>query len=764
VVISSQKEEAQLGFSEGLFDIAGASAAREVADLAARRRDLEAALRATAARERGFAAAAESEPETAAHLQLLADQGWTVLHDRRWPGSTRSNVDHLVIGYGGVAVVDTKNWSQSVGVRDNRLWCGDDDRHEEIEKMLALADAIDDLLLEAAESSPGHTLGLSAIHVVPVLAFSRHDHARIPHPRVGRVLLTAAQHLPVLLARRPHVLDAPHVNLISEYLARELPPTVLAAATTAANRRGNIPLRGTPTKSAAPSQAIPRQRSAPVAVPIRAVPAPQPEPPEHSDMGLFDVAELATALARAETRPMRDWMAFLHPTQTRLVKRSFNGPARVRGAAGTGKTVLLLHRAAWLAATRPGRILVTTYVATLPRVYHAIYRDLSPDTADRVDFVSLHQLARNLLADTGNTVRVDPRGIERAFDRAWRSVGATSPLAALRPPKYWRDEIDHVIKGRGLRELAEYEALDRRGRSVPLNDTLKDHVWRLFIAYDRNLDRSGIGDHNDLLATALDAVTQQPPKPGWTAVLVDEVQDLNLLSAKLCRELAHDRPDGLFLVGDGQQSLYPGGFTLPEARISVAGRAVVLRTNYRNTRQIVDAAHQVVAEKAFTDLDTTSEPGLRDIETLREGAPVHIEHAPDEHGIALLLRQRLRRDLADGINPGDMAVLCHTRHHLDTITTYLAGWDVPLCPLAEWDGRPDNRIKIGTIHRSKGLDFSAVYIPDLTRPSSLGTTEHDDRRHHHTQREFVGRTRPRDRLWIATLTSRSNALQNQAIS
>ncbi len=234
MVVSSRPDhlprtDASLTISpEGLFDIAGASAAREVADLAARRRDLEAALRATAHRERNFAAAAQSEPETAAHLRLLADQGWTVLHDRRWPGSTRSNVDHLVIGYGGVAVIDTKNWSQPVAVRNERLWCGDDDRHDEVEKILALAAAIDDLLLEVTESSPGHAVGLSAVHVVPVLAFTRHDHARVPNPRVGRVLLTAAQHLPVLLARRPRILDPHQVGLIAEYLKREMPPTVVA--------------------------------------------------------------------------------------------------------------------------------------------------------------------------------------------------------------------------------------------------------------------------------------------------------------------------------------------------------------------------------------------------------------------------------------------------------------------------------------------------------------------------------------------------------
>jgi ATP-dependent exoDNAse (exonuclease V) beta subunit len=82
---------------------------------------------------------------------------------------------------------------------------------------------------------------------------------------------------------------------------------------------------------------------------------------------------------------------------------------------------------------------------------------------------------------------------------------------------------------------------------------------------------------------------------------------------------------------------------------------------------------------------------------------------------------------------------------------------VPLCPLREWDGEPDQRIKIGTIHRSKGLDFSAVYIPDLTATTPSSTARPDDRLHHHTQREFVARTRPRDRLWIATLFPRSAA-------
>ena len=130
-------------------------------------------------------------------------------------------------------------------------------------------------------------------------------------------------------------------------------------------------------------------------------------------------------------------------------------------------------------------------------------------------------------------------------------------------------------------------------------------------------------------------------------------------------------------------------------------------------------------------------PACRDVETLRDGTPVRVEHARDYRGIALLLRQAIRHDTTDGIIPGDMAILCHTHYHLNTITSFLTDWDIPLCPLADWDGNPDPRVKIGTIHRSKGLDFSAVYIPDLTNPDSPRSTQAEDSLAHHINREFV---------------------------
>lgn len=713
----------------------GGSARREARRAAARAHDLAAELRRVDSRASGFAAAALSEPRTAAALGWLSGRGWQILHDRQWPGSRHGNVDHLAIGPIGVTVLDTKHWVGSIQVRDGRLWCDDDDRHETVEDLLRLVGAIDELLEEITTSGPGVTVGLSPIHVMPVLVFTRYNEANQRQPRIGRVWLANPRDVARLLTRQPHVLSANQVALIGEYLAREMPPVH----------------DGTQ---------IPTQRRAPIAVPLRPEPPPLPEPPQPQEPdGLFDAADLEARLERAAAQPLVEWMGFLHPSQNRLVRRCYNGPARVRGPAGTGKTVVMLHRAAWLATIRPGRVLVTSYVRTLPTHLRPVYQRLSPHTADKVDFLGIHQVARQLLADGGQPLTTKQTAIDAAFTTAWERVGgARGPLAAICSSRqYWREEIDNVIKGRGLRTPTEYEYLERRGRVISLTGQERNHVWELLDAYTDELERRGTHDHNDVLSMAVDLVDQARPEPGWSAVLIDEVQDLPLLALKLCRLLAGTGTDGLFLVGDGQQALYTGGFTLAEADLSVLGRATVLRLNYRNTRQILDSALELVLDHEFFDLDATSEPGSRDIEVLRTGPPPVRRAAPHRRGLVTQLRLALIGDRRDGIDYGEMAILTHTNDDLAFLRAYLARHGFPVTDLATWNGEPDHNIKLGTIHRAKGLDFSAVYLPEFAQAASPGTSPDEHERHARRRRQsFVGRSRARDRLWIGTITPAAN--------
>lgn len=150
---------------------------------------------------------------------------------------------------------------------------------------------------------------------------------------------------------------------------------------------------------------------------------------------LFDVDALeAAVLDHALAAPIEDWMTFLHPDQVRLVRRLGAGPARVRGPAGTGKTVVALHRAAFLAESLPGPILFTTFVTTLPPVLAALYERLSPTAPGRVEFVNLHAWASALLRSRGCRPRVDPRFTDSAFSRAWGRHGRarSSPTSVFR--------------------------------------------------------------------------------------------------------------------------------------------------------------------------------------------------------------------------------------------------------------------------------------------------------------------------------------------
>ena len=703
---------------------AGGSARLEADATAGLVADLEAELRRAYARQTGFAAAAFSEPRTALALRALEDRGWRVLHDRRWPGSTRANVDHLVIGPPGVAVIDTKHWAGPVELRGDRLFACEDDRTESVEDLLRLVATIEELLVDLGTAPDATPVGLSAIHVLPVLALTSFSGPRRADTRVGRVRLTALRQLPTLLAAQPTVLAPEDITRVADFLTDQLP-------------------------IALSPDAIPRQRGSVIGVPVR--PEPLPADPGAEPDALFDVSALAAQLAeqvsKAAAAPLVEWMGFLHPAQTRLVRRSYAGPARIRGPAGTGKSVVMLHRTAWLAETRPGRILVTSYVRTLPIHQKAVYQRLSPTTADRVDFLGLHAVAGKVLAAAGQRMNVNGQRATAAFDTAWAQVGATGPLADIAPPDYWREEIDVVIKGRGLRRFVDYEALPRRGRSIPLTPTDRIAVWQLLSAYTEQLERRGVHDFNDLLAAAVDLTTRRPDPSPWSAVVIDEVQDLPLLGVTLCALLGGTGRDKLFLVGDGQQAVYPGGFTLTEAGISVVGRATILTVNYRNTRQILDYARVHVDSDDFSDLDGTDEHGTRTVEVLRDGPTPTTVTAPDRRRLALLLAIAIRRDHTDGVDWGDMAVLTLSHNEARYLRDQLAARDIPVRDLQTWNGHPDDHVKIDTVRRAKGLDFTAVYMPTLWTPRP-GTEEREILRR---RQQFVGQTRARDRLWVGTV-------------
>ncbi|SOD63650.1 UvrD-like helicase C-terminal domain-containing protein [Streptomyces zhaozhouensis] len=688
---------------------AGGSASRRAQEARRQERLLREQWQAARREAYRWEAASEGEQAVAAQLLLLTERGWRLLVDRKWPGTRAANVDMILVGPGGVFVLDVKNWRSAPEVAQGTLRAGGHNRDEHVAKLLAVTRSA-----EAAVAS----LGMSPVAVRPLMVFA----GRGLDAELGRVRLLGEREVgPALLSERLR-LPADSVRAIADHLERAFPEYEVSGVAPPASERRMF----------------------------------APEPAD----GLFDIRGLTeAAMEEALRAPIEQWMTFLHPDQVALVRRNWSGPARISGPAGTGKTVVGLHRAAHLAQRGSGRVLYITFARNLHRVQATFLRTMSPAVAGRVDFRGLHAWAQEFLQDRGVRVRLNGEKVDTAFGFAWKNVGRDSCLAEIDDaPGYWREEIDYVIKGRGITSFEEYAGVSRRRRRARLGREHRRAVWNLFEEYQSRLAERGVHDFQDVLALALAEARRETGQRPYAAVIVDEVQDLTLVGVRLLHALVGDAPNGLLLVGDGQQAVYPGGFRLSEAGIDIRGdRGQVLRTNYRNSKEILDAALAVVADDPFEDIDGLRTPGRRDVDlTYHDGQVVRVVKASTaEHDQALL--DALRALPPDARR--DSAVLCASVRAISHYQRLLDRAGMRVCLLEHYDGNPVEAVKLGSYHRAKGLEFKRVFLPDHDATAHVGVRDSQEeisdtvreRRELSRSRLFVAMTRARDVLWLGSV-------------
>jgi hypothetical protein len=648
--------------------------------------------------------AERTEAETAQVLAPLAGMGYHLLADRRWPGSKHAQVDMIVLVSAGVFIVDTKAWRE-LSVRGERIHRGQEDVTEDVARLVYGAEA------------PLAEIGLppGEVHAVVALAGQRRMHAH-----VASVDVVGVHDLVGHITKRNARLSAVRVDQVLAAVMAYFP--VIEGG------------RSPEQQLTVPEPVLPRQ--------------------DLAEPALIDDAELAGQLLDGILEaPIEEWMAFLDPSQAKLVRRNFNGPARIRGAAGTGKTVVGIHRAAYLARASTGRVLFATYIRTLPKVLASLFERHAPELVDSVD---VHQLATRLLKQRGIRLRVDERESRLAFDDAWNAIGASSPLRAARfTRRYWEDEIKHVIKGRGLTRLEQYANLARVGRKHGLPVEVRQAVWDLHAAYDRGLRKRSLTDREDVVLLARHALRERP-LAGYDAVIVDEAPDLSSAMVSLLPSLVGDQPDGLTLIGDGQQTIYPGRYTLGEVGISLAGRGVVLDVDHRNTEEILDFAKQMVASDSFTDIEGVDGGGDAVSAVTRNGpAPVvHRAAGRADHDAAILARLAEVLRLV-GTSHGDVGILTTTNRQADDVIAVLRASGVPSMSLEDYGGKPVDAIKVGTVKRAKGLEFKQVLLAHvrgrLLADAPASNSEAERERRDRDRRElYVGMTRARDGLWVGT--------------
>ena len=465
-------------------------------------------------------------------------------------------------------------------------------------------------------------------------------------------------------------------------------------------------------------------------------------------------------LRRLLDRSIEEWMVYLHPSQRAIANATFNGPARVRGGPGTGKTVVALHRARVLARKRveaPDKVLLTTFLSTLPKVWTSLMGLLDAQALERMDVRNIDQLARQLVADArgGSLSILDSAARQRAVEPLIKRHGLSGAMADN--TQLLLDEFDAFLAGRGIDQIEEYLELRRRGGGSGLARPDRERVFAAFEEYRAALRKRGGWDWPHVRLEAL-RLAGEGAGPRYDGVIIDEAQDLSAVGMRLLLKLDCSENHRHFLiVGDGQQSIYPGGFGLREIGVDIVGRSRVLTANWRNTWSVWTAAKAVMQGQEFDDLD--EDVGLRptgdEPEPLTVGDPaeLHILRSPAEELEMLVALVQERLDA--GVDKGDLAVLVEVKRKGDAVAKAFEAAGIATVRLDRYEGEHAEGVLVGTFSRAKGLEFKEVFVPGLAEaewpsrwflPPDLMGDQRAERLALQLRTLFVGMTRARDRL------------------
>lgn len=462
----------------------------------------------------------------------------------------------------------------------------------------------------------------------------------------------------------------------------------------------------------------------------------------------FWVADSSEDLRLALEAPLEKWIAFLHPSQRKIVEGEFSGPVKVTGSAGTGKTVVALHRARKL-AREGNHVLLTSYVTTLcENLERSLALITTPEVRERITVSTVHALALDAVRE------VDPRIQPAGTDRAREALDSAATGSAF-DRGFVHAEWENVIQRRGIVAWPEYRSTLRTGRGSPLSIRDRKALWEIFTDARQRLDDRHLVTWTDLCIRAAGLLPTKS-SVSFDAVVVDELQDLNAAEIRFLWALARNRPDNFMVVGDAGQRIYPGGFSLRALGIEVRGRSHVLRINYRTTEQIRRAADALIgAEIDDMDAGTERRGGTRSL--LRGPEPELRGHGSwdnEKDGIA----EQVAKWLGTGLNPDDIAIFTRTNQLADDIEVRLTGAGVDVLRLSRESNLSQPGVRVGSMHRAKGLEFKSVLVAGagathLPHPRSLqGVSDPNDREDIMEQERrllYVAMTRARDELVIS---------------
>lgn len=466
-----------------------------------------------------------------------------------------------------------------------------------------------------------------------------------------------------------------------------------------------------------------------------------------------------TITSEAELRlaldfPWDKWSVFLHPSQRDVVDRDFSGPARVMGTAGTGKTIVALHRAA--RAVREddrARVLLTSFsrpLANALKAKLAILLANDPGKLERVSIASFEDAAIELFQlATGRRPTLAPMDAQNAaLERAMADLGYTEL-----PLRFVTAEWRQIVDAWNLPDLESYSAVPRIGRRNRLGSKQREALWPVFETARATLTARGFLTSSQLF-TAVEANFQGKDKKPFSHVIVDEAQDLGVSELRMMGAISSG-PNSLFFAGDIGQRIFQLPFSWLTLGVDVRGRASSLRINYRTSRQIREAADQLLPQR-IRDVDGIEDDRTGAQSVFEGPAPIIaqcVEEAEETSNVASYLRSAIN----DGISAAEIGIFVRSNEYLSRARDAIAAAGLDGRQLTERAEDFGDCVSLGTMHLAKGLEFKAVVVMacddealPLQSRVDAATDEDELREIFDTERHlfYVACTRARDRLLV----------------
>ena len=499
--------------------------------------------------------------------------------------------------------------------------------------------------------------------------------------------------------------------------------------------------------------------------------APGADPFNHPDaQRRFRVMNDVEELERALAFPWEKWTIFLHPAQRQWVERDYGGPAKVAGSAGTGKTIVALHRAVFLARQHPeSRVLLATFSDTLANALRTKLRRLisnEPRLAERLEVHAMNAVGERLYEVQHGRHRIVGRDDLRQL-----LVDAAAKTGAMKfSQTFLLGEWDELVDAWQLDSWEAYRDVRRLGRKTRLSEAQRATLWAVFAAVREQLTTRGLSTHAALLTELAADLTGRKATP-FDYVVVDEAQDISVAQLRFLAALAGGRPNGLFFAGDLGQRIFQLPFAWKSLGVDVRGRSRTLHINYRTSHQIRMHADRLLGPEV-SDVDGNTEERRGTVSVFNGPAPVIECFKNRQEEIAAVARW-LQDRMAEGMPAHELGIFVRS----DAEMSYARGAaDAASLPYRVLDDKLETvagSASLCTMHLAKGLEFRAVavmacddeIIPLQARIESVADSA-DLEEVYNTERHllYVACTRARDHLLVTSVEPASEFLEDLTVT